>query len=83
MVDDWVNLKNVPRSIMELRRVEMRIVFDGSDPNMPSFIDFSVSMPDRSSIPNLKENERELVEKYLRQWGIDRASTRELAVSAA
>jgi len=83
MVDVWVNLKNVPRSIMELRRVEMRIVFDGSDPNMPSFIDFSVSTPNRSSIPNLKENERELVEKYLRQWGIDRVSTRQLAVSAA
>jgi len=83
MIDQWVNTENVPRSIMHMYGVTLRFNFDRSDVDLPPKMQFSISCPNRCSLKNLPDEQRELGERYLKLWGIDRAVDSEVAVSAA
>lgn len=68
MIDRYIRQDNLPRSIMQVERVELRfLMINGHD------FGFSITRPNRSTVKSLVTRERLLAEKYLREWGIDLA----------
>lgn len=69
MIDRYIREDNLPRSIMQIERVDLRFFME----NGREF-GFSITRPNRSTIKSLPTRDRLLAEKYLREWGIDCAS---------
>ncbi|MBP3954846.1 hypothetical protein J8F10_06060 [Gemmata sp. G18] len=69
LLDDALNQDRVPLTDLELTMVTLEFVFlDGSD---PPAVSLDVACPSSCSLRNLPPNRAELVQKYLRRWGID------------
>jgi hypothetical protein len=68
----------LPRSNMDVEKATLRFELDGDDHPAGKQILVSLSTPNSSNTKNLDHEQRELAEKYLRQWGIDRGIDSEL-----
>ena len=69
MVDRYIREDNLPRSIMQIAHVVLKFTLQNGHE-----FRFSITRPSRSNINSLSTPDRLLGEKYLRRWGIDRAS---------
>jgi hypothetical protein len=73
MMADYLDRSKIPTSIVNVTQAGLRFEFDGSDPERPKSMSFDVSHPNSSNLKSKPERLRELGEKYLKRWGIDRA----------
>ncbi|MDA9858730.1 hypothetical protein N9D23_11480 [Rubripirellula sp.] len=77
MINAFIKEDGLPRSNMQIRRVRFRFELESGHK-----FGFSITRPNGSTLKSLATSDRVLAERYLRSWGIDRASDVN-AVSAA
>lgn len=82
MVEKYFDDKKVPRSVMQVLRAVLLFSVEDSDGRVRDF-DVRITQPNRSNLKSLSQDERELAEKYLREWGIDCAIASDAVVAAA
>lgn len=73
MMDEYLNQQRIPASIVNVTQVGFKFSFDQEDPSLPRSLSFDVSYPNSSNLKSKPERLRDLGEKYLKQWGVDRA----------
>lgn len=73
MMDEYLNQQRIPASIVNVTQVGFKFSFDQEDPGLPRSLSFDVSYPNSSNLKSKPERLRDLGEKYLKQWGVDRA----------
>ncbi len=83
MLEHYLNQRRLPAAILNVTQVALRFSFDDSDDELPSSLSFELSYPNSSKLKSKPQKARELAEKYLREWGLDRATIREDAESPA
>lgn len=83
MMDDYLNQERLPRSILNVSQVGLKFRFDEANEDLPRSMSFEMSYPNSSNLKSKPEAARELAEKYLRLWGLDRAAIAEHAQPAA
>ena len=81
MMDDYLNDHNLPASILNVTQVGLKFSFDPSNEDLPKSLSFDLSWPNSSNLKSKPEGVRELAEKYLREWGLDRATSPQDALS--
>ncbi|MFN3189190.1 MAG: hypothetical protein ACE361_01605 [Aureliella sp.] len=82
MVEKYFDDAKVPRSVMQVLRAVLLFSVEDSDGRVRDF-DVRITQPNRSNLKSLSQDERELAEKYLREWGIDCAIASDAVVAAA
>jgi len=75
MLDTYLNQERLPASILNLTQVGLKFSFDPSHDDLPKSLSFELSWPNSSNLKSKPERVRELAEKYLKQWGLDRAAS--------
>ncbi|TWU62297.1 hypothetical protein [Crateriforma conspicua] len=76
-IDSFLREENLPRSLMELRRIELKFYMaDGKH------FSFAVSKPNAHTMKQLTNTQRALAEKCLLLWGVTRASDSDAASAA-
>lgn len=83
MLSKYLNQQRLPISILDVSQVGLKLSFDGANEDLPKSLSFELSYPNSSNLRSKPEAARALAEKYLRQWGMDRAATHENAESTA
>jgi hypothetical protein len=74
MLERYINQKNLPTSILNVTQVGLTFRFDNSNEELPRSLSFELSFPNSSNLRSKPDVVRELAQKYLRQWGLDRAA---------
>lgn len=74
MLEKYLNQQRLPASILNVTQVGLKFSFDESNEEMPRSLSFDLSSPNSSNLKSKPEDVREIAEKYLRQWGLDRAA---------
>jgi len=82
MMDEYLNRKRIPASIVNVTQVGFRFEFDPEDPDLPRSLSFDVSYPNSTNLKSKPDRLRELGQKYLKQWGVDRAAAVEQSVES-
>ena len=75
MLDTYLNQERLPASILNLTQVGLKFSFDPSHDDLPKSLSFELSWPNSSNLKSKPERVRDLAEKYLKQWGLDRAAS--------
>lgn len=75
MLDRYLNQQRLPLSILDVTQVGFKFSFDQELDNLPKSLSFELSSPNSSNLKSKPEAARELAEKYLRLWGVDRVQT--------
>jgi len=75
MIDSYLDPQRLPVSILNVTQVGLKFSFDESNEEMPRSLSFDMSYPNSSNLKSKPDSVREVAEKYLREWGLDRAST--------
>ncbi len=83
MMDDCLNRQHLPASILNATQVGIKFIFDQQEDGQPRSLSFEVSHPNSSNLKSKPERMRQIGEKYLRLWGLDRAGNPELARAAS
>jgi hypothetical protein len=74
MMDSYLDQERLPISILNVTQVGLKFNFDESNEEMPRSLSFDLSYPNSSNLKSKSEGVREIAEKYLREWGLDRAA---------
>lgn len=82
MMDAHLNQEQMPASIFNVTQVGFAFTFDEADESLPRSMSFEVSWPNSSNLKSRPDGVRELAEKYLRLWELDRADNHEDAQPA-
>jgi len=77
MLDQYLNQRRLPASILNVTQVGLKFSFDDNDDELPRSLSFELSYPNSSNLKSKPQGVRELAEKYLREWGLDRATSTE------
>lgn len=75
MLEHYLNQHRLPASILNVTQAGLKFSFDSSNEDLPKSLSFDLSWPNSSNLKSKPETVRELAEKYLRQWGLDRAAS--------
>lgn len=75
MLEKYLNQSSLPASILNVTQVGLKFGFDESNEDLPKPLSFDLTYPNSSNLKSKQEAARDLAEKYLRQWGVDRAAT--------
>lgn len=75
MIESYLDSERLPSSIVNVSSVSLKLSFDHDDPDLPRSMSFDVSYPNSSNLKSKPEGLRELGEKYMKEWGIDRVET--------
>lgn len=75
MLDEYLNQQRLPASILNVTQAGLKFEFDPSREDLPKSLSFEMSWPNSSNLKSKPEGVRELVEKYLKQWELDRAAS--------
>lgn len=75
MLEQYLNQRRLPASILNVTQVGLKFGFDPSHEDLPKSLSFDLSSPNSSNLKSKPEGVRELAEKYLREWGLDRAAS--------
>jgi len=75
MIDQYLNDHNLPTSILNVTQVGLKFSFDPANEDLPKSLSFDLTWPNSSNLKSKPEGVRELAEKYLREWGLDRAAS--------
>lgn len=76
-IDRYLKEENLPRSMMELRRIELKFRMAAEDD-----FSFAITKPNRSTLKSLTNRQRALAEKYLAHWGVTHAGDSNTASAA-
>jgi hypothetical protein len=82
MLEKYLNQQRLPASILNVTQVGLKFSFDPSNDDLPKSLSFELSWPNSSNLKSKPERVRELAEKYLRHWGLDRATSFQNALPA-
>jgi len=83
MMEKYLDHKRLPTSIVNVTQVGLKFAFDQQEDGQPKSLSFEVSHPNSSNLKSKPERMRQIGEKYLKLWGLDRAGTPELARAAS
>ena len=75
MLDNYLNQERLPASILNVTQVGLKFSFDPEFEDLPKSLSFELSAPNSSNLKSKPERVRQLGEKYLKQWGLDRVAT--------
>lgn len=75
MLEEYLNQQRLPASILNVTQVGLKFSFDPSHEDLPKSLSFDLSWPNSSNLKSKPEGVRELAEKYLREWELDRAAS--------
>lgn len=75
MIESYLDIVRLPPCIVNVSSVTLKLSFDHDAPDLPRSMSFDVSYPNSSNLKSKPEGLRELGEKYLKEWSIDRAET--------
>lgn len=73
MMENYLNDQNLPRSLVNVTQATFTFKFVSVGNGKGNTLTFDVSFPNSSNLKSKREEHRVIAEKYLRQWGIDRA----------
>ena len=79
LMEDYLNQQQLPASILNVTQVGLKFSFDPEHEDLPKSLSFNLSCPNSSNLKSKPEGVRELAEKYLREWGLDNATSPENA----
>lgn len=74
MLAKYLNHQRLLASILNVTQAGLKFTFDDANDDLPKSLSFELSHPNSSNLKSKPEGVRELAEKYLRQWGLDRAA---------
>jgi hypothetical protein len=74
MLGNYLNQQRLPASILNVTQAGLKFTFDDSIDDLPKSLSFDLSYPNSSNLKSKPDGVRELAEKYLRQWGLDRVA---------
>ena len=74
MVEEYLNQSRIPKSSLNVIGVSFKLSFDHQDNDLPRSLSFDVSHPNSSNLKSKPEKLRQLGEKYLSNWELDRAT---------
>ncbi len=74
MLEGYLNQRQIPASILNVTQVGLKFSFDPSREDLPKSLSFDLSWPNSSNLKSKPEVVRDLAEKYLREWDLDRAA---------
>ena len=83
MMDNYLDRERLPLTILNVTQVGLKFSFDESNEEMPKSLSFDLSYPNSSNLKSKPDAVREIAEKYLRQWGLERAGVAQNSQSAA
>lgn len=83
MLSKYLNQQRLPVSILNVTQAGLKFTFDETNDDLPKSLSFDLSYPNSSNLKSKPETVRDLAEKYLRQWGLDRAANPQNAQPAA
>lgn len=83
MLSTYLNHQRIAISNFDVSQVGFEFSLDGENDDLPKSVSFEVSYPNSSNLRSKPEAARNLAQKYLRQWGLDRAATPQNAQSTA
>ena len=83
MMAQYLDQHRLPASILNVTQVGLKFSFNSDREDLPRSMSFDLSWPNSSNLKSKPEAPRELAEKYLRQWGLDRAPNAQNAQPAA
>lgn len=75
MLEGYLNQRRLPASILNVSQVGLKFSFDESSDDLPKSLSFDLSWPNSSNLKSKPERVRDLAEKYLRIWGLDRVAS--------
>jgi hypothetical protein len=75
MMEEYMNQQQLPASILNVTQVGIKFSFDPSYEELPKSLSFDLSWPNSSNLKGKPEGVRDLAEKYLRLWGLDRVAS--------
>lgn len=75
MMDVYLNRERIPASIVNVTQVGFKFGFDPQDDSLPRSLSFEVSYPNSSNLKSKPERLKEMGEKYLKAWDLDRAGS--------
>ena len=75
LMEDYLNQQQLPASILNVTQVGLKFSFDPEHEDLPKSLSFNLSCPNSSNLKSKPECVRELAEKYLREWGLDNATS--------
>lgn len=73
MLDECLNRENLPDALMNVTLAELHFRWHHTGQGRQKTLTFDVSFPNSSNLKSKREELRVVAEKYLKQWGIDRA----------
>lgn len=74
MLQNYLNQQRLPASILNVTQAGLKFTFDDSNEDLPKSLSFDLTYPNSSNLKSKPEEVRELAEKYIRQWGLDRVA---------
>lgn len=82
-LEKYLNQQRLPASILNVTQVGLKFSFDESNEELPRSLSFDLSYPNSSNLKSKADGVREIAEKYLREWGLDRAAAPQNTQSAS
>jgi hypothetical protein len=73
MIEEYLNKTRLPMSKVSVTMVSFQFRFAPVGDERGKQFSFNVSFPDSCNLKSMPEERRGLGEKYLKEWGIDRA----------
>ncbi|MEX1028268.1 MAG: hypothetical protein WD049_09735 [Candidatus Paceibacterota bacterium] len=83
MLHDYLDQNRLPASILNVTQAGLKFTFDATSEDLPRSLSFDLSYPNSSNLKSKPDGVRELAEKYLHEWGLDRAAAAQHALPAA
>lgn len=74
MMESYLDQERIPASILNVTQVGLKFSFDEANEELPRSLSFDLSYPNSSNLKSKPDGVREIAEKYLREWGLDRAA---------
>jgi hypothetical protein len=72
LMDEFLDAGRLARAAVNVTQAQFQFRFVPKAGEQPKPLSFNVSFPNASNLKSLPEEQRLLVEKYLKRWGIDR-----------
>jgi len=82
MMEQYLDQERIPASILNVTQAGFKLTFDQQEGERRRSLSFEVSYPNSSNLKSKPERLRDIGEKYLRNWGVDRAAGLEDTVAA-
>ena len=83
MMEKYLDESRLPTAVLNVTQVGFKFAFAPREGEPQSSLSFEVSHPNSSNLKSKPERLREIGEKYLRRWEIDRAGTVEDSLAVA